>query len=593
MKRTKIIRRNKTKRNKKISVKKYKKNYRKTRKLIGAGEKEQRERKLKDDFRNMFMKAFKKLEDAVKSGDSKKLQDATESFKNGFKSNQISINTLIPVTTNTVPVYKYKYNSSETPIIAFVPSLVVIFDNIDDFMTRKALITSFIKNKGNINLKSYTKDITALSDAIRLQDKELVKFLLESGADIKGLTDEQKTILDNLIKEEEIEEIIEPEPSKPIVKLEIPTELPSESGYNPTVEPDFWKPIFGDSEMLTIRKKLNDMMNSDGGIPIVNKEVSELWSVCKINQSMIPTYFTQMKNEPYELFGTLFSDQDVDFSHYNIVLCAALIVFGIISKKMIGQDYKLIFKGGKAIQLELAGTPETATYKTEDIDVLIMPDTDIPYEELKVKNLSGHIAYLLRWFLNTPETQYAVSVQAPNPANTRANPFIFKLSYVKVTKKYDFRRNAMVDDFKQFSDIDFKEIPQTIKSFFEKSKEYSFYISELDENVLFRCPNIGALLDEKIYYYSKYTEFKQMLQERKPITEQGYEKLNVIECDRFLEKFKRAILAMNKGLQKQRNEGILPDELLIKEINSIMNRLDKLGFKDPTFKDKIIQSLYQ
>ena len=580
---------------KRVRTRKYKKNckQRKTRKIRGGGDKEKKEKIVKDSFRNMFMKAFKKLQDSIKSGDSKKLQDATEAFKNGFKGNQLGINTLIPVTNGTIPVDKYKYTSDITPIIAFVPLLVVIFDNINDIMTRKILTKSFIQNKGNINLQSYTKNISALYAAIKLQDKELVKFLLENGADIKVLTDEQKQIMENLIKEEEIQEIIEKEPEKPIVKLAIPTDLPSDSGYNPEIEPEFWKPIFGDNEMITIRQKINEMMNSDGNIPINNKEVTELWSVCKINQAMIPTYFTPTKNEPYESFGYFIGDQDVDFSHFNIVLCAALIVFGLISQKMVGQDYKLIFKGGKAIQLELAGTPETASYKSEDIDVLILPETDIPYNELNVKNLSGHLAYLVRWFLNTPETQYKVSVQVPNPENTRANPFIFKLSYVKVIQKRDYRKQMMVDDFKQFSDIDFKDVPQNIKLFFEKSKEYKFYIDELNQNVLFRCPNIGSLLDEKIYYYSKYTEFKNLLEERKPITEEGYENLTYIDCDRFLEKFKKAILAMNKGLQKQRFPGILPDELLIKERSSIMNRLDKLGVKDDTIKEKILQSIYK
>ena len=580
---------------KRVRTRKYKKNFkqRKTRKIRGGGDKEKKEKIVKDSFRNMFMKAFKKLQDSIKSGDSKKLQDATEAFKNGFKGNQLGINTLIPVTNGTIPVDKYKYTSDITPIIAFVPLLVVIFDNINDIMTRKILTKSFIQNKGNINLQSYTKNISALYAAIKLQDKELVKFLLENGADIKVLTDEQKQIMENLIKEEEIQEIIEKEPEKPIVKLSIPTDLPSDSGYNPEIEPEFWKPIFGDNEMITIRQKINEMMNSDGNIPINNKEVTELWSVCKINQAMIPTYFTPTKNEPYESFGYFIGDQDVDFSHFNIVLCAALIVFGLISQKMVGQDYKLIFKGGKAIQLELAGTPETASYKSEDIDVLILPETDIPYNELNVKNLSGHLAYLVRWFLNTPETQYKVSIQVPNPENTRANPFIFKLSYVKVIQKRDYRKQMMVDDFKQFSDIDFKDVPQNIKLFFEKSKEYKFYIDELNQNVLFRCPNIGSLLDEKIYYYSKYTEFKNLLEERKPITEEGYENLTYIDCDRFLEKFKKAILAMNKGLQKQRFPGILPDELLIKERSSIINRLDKLGVKDDTIKEKILQSIYK
>ena len=90
-----------------------------------------------------------------------------------------------------------------------------------------------------------------------------------------------------------------------------------------------------------LRQKINEMMNSDGNIPINNKEVTELWSVCKINQAMIPTYFTPTKNEPYESFGYFIGDQDVDFSHFNIVLCAALIVFGLISQKMVGQDAEL------------------------------------------------------------------------------------------------------------------------------------------------------------------------------------------------------------------------------------------------------------
>jgi hypothetical protein len=562
----------------------------KTRKHRGGGEKEQKQRVIKDNFRNMFMKSFKKLIDSIKSGNASQLTAAIESFKNGFKSNQIGINTLIPITNKTIPIYKQN-NSAATPIIGFVPLLVVIFDNIDDLITRKVLINSFIQNKGNINLKSYIKNITALSEAIHLQDKELIKYLLQNGADIKLLTDEQKDTLDSLIKETEIVEIIEPEPNKPVIKLNYQIELPSESGYDNSTEPDFWKPIFAENEMLTIRQKINEMMNADNR-PLVknqNNEITNLWSVCQILQAMIPTYYIPNKNEPYESFGSYLSDLDVDFSQYNIILCASLILFGIISHKMVGQDYSLIFKGGKAIQLVLAGIQEATPYKTEDIDVLLLPDINIPYNETIVKNISGHIAYLVRWFFDPP---YKVSVQAPNPKNIRANPFLFKLSYVKVNPKSDFRKKIMVEDFKQFSDIDFKEMPENIKVYFEKSIEYPFFISELNETVLFRCPNIGSLLDEKMYYYIKYFEFKKMLEERKPITERGYESITVVDCYRFLEKFKRAILALNTGLQKQRNPGITPDELLIKERNSISTRVDKLT-TNPEIKTQIVESLYR
>jgi hypothetical protein len=151
----------------------------------------------------------------------------------------------------------------------------------------------------------------------------------------------------------------------------------------------------------------------------------------------------------------------------------------------------------------------------------------------------------------------------------------------------------MVDDFKQFSDIDFKETPTNIKPYFERSIDFKFFISELNENVLFRCPNIGSLLDEKIYYYAKYFQFKKQLEERKPITEEEYETLTIIDCDRFLDKFKKAIIAMNKGLQKQRFPGILPDELLEKERNSIKTRLSKLGITDELIKNSIVEKLYK
>ena len=564
-----------------------------TRRLRGGGEKEREEKIIKVEFRRFFLNSFKKLQAAVKAGNMKRVQEVAEIFNNGFKSNRIGINTLIPITNGSIPIDISNNNYDINPLIAFVPCLVVIFDNIDDFITRKAFITNFIANKGNINLLSYTKNISALSSAIKLQDKDLVKYLLEKGADINLLTEDQRDLLENLIKDEEIEAIIDPIPTKPIVKLTLPTELPSDSGYNPEVEPEFWKPIFEENEMLSIRNKINEMMNSDGNIPIINKEVSQLWSVCAINQSMIRTYFTPTTNELYESFGSYINDTDIDFSHYNIVLCAALIVFGIISDKMIGQDYKVLFKGGKAIQLVLAGMPETSAYKTEDIDVLIMPDTNVPYVELIVKNLSGHLAYLIRWFLNTQETQYKVSVQLPNPLNTRANPFIFKLSYLKTTQKRDYRKQIMVDDFKQFSDIDFKEIPTNVKPYFENSIAYKFFISELNQQVLFRCPNIGSLLNEKLYYYSKYFQFKKLLEERKPIIEKGYENLTVIECDRFMEKFERAILAMNEGLQKQRASGLSQDELLEKERNSITSRFDNLGIKDETLVNAIVKKLYK
>jgi hypothetical protein len=169
----------------------------------GGGEKEKKQYALRDEFRNMFLKAFKKLQDAMKSDNQQQLNKVVELFINGFQSNQTSINTLIPVINNTIPVNKYK-QSPGNPVKYFVPLLVVIFENIDDPIIRKILIKNFIKYKGNINLKSYTKDITALSSAIHLQDKELVKFLIENGADISLVDSEGRNIIAIAVCEGEI-----------------------------------------------------------------------------------------------------------------------------------------------------------------------------------------------------------------------------------------------------------------------------------------------------------------------------------------------------------------------------------------------------
>jgi hypothetical protein len=311
-----------------------------------------------------------------------------------------------------------------------------------------------------------------------------------------------------------------------------------------------------------------------------------MWSVCRIIKTIIPTYYTQIKNDPYDVYGTLMSDKDIDFSHFNILLCASLLVFGIVSYKMIGQDYKLLFKGGKAVQLVLKGIAEMGEYKTEDIDVLIIPNADIPYDENNVKNLAGHISYLIKWFLQSPETKYNISVLPPNPANMRANPFIFKLSYVKDAKKYDHRKNMMIDDFRQFSDVDFKKVPQDIMKHFDTATDYSFVISELHTKVLFRCPNLGALLDEKVYYYAKYTELKNLLTQNKPITDPEYKTTTIPDCERFLEKFKRAILPLNKGLQKQRGKQVAAEK------ETMEPRLIKLNVTDPELIRSVMDSLY-
>lgn len=569
----------KTKRNKNFRNRKKRKATRKYKNKGGERDaKVEREYITKENFRNMFINAFKRMQQNPSLAQS-------QSFANSFKRHQAGINTLIAVTNNYMPLAKHAYTESKTPLIAFVPMLSILLFHMRDPALQKMFIQSFIQNKGNINLKSITKNISALSTSIELNDTKLAKYLLQQGADSNNLTPEQQNQLSILVTGLPL-----PFSTEPIQKLIITEEVPVD-GYNLDTEPDFWKPIFAPNEMITLRETIQTMMTSDRNIGVttdqkMQQKMQQMWSVCQIIKTIIPTYYVPTTNEPYYTsFGTFVSDQIVDFSHYNILLCSALLVYGIISHKMNGQDYELLFKGGKATQLVLAGIEDMDEYKTEDIDVLIMQKPDVPYDPTTIQKLSGHIAHLVKWFLHQGDL-FHISVLAPNPENKRANPHIYKLSYIKQVKKLDHRRQIMVDDFKAFSDIDFKETPSSLKPpFFDKAVDYIFEINELQTKVSFRCPNLGSLLDEKLHYYAKY---KKIIQDNKPVPEEG---LTIEECYRLLDKFKRSIVIMNRGLQKQRFGALSEKEMKDKETNAIKSRLERLNITEEPLVNNIIQDL--
>ena len=600
------------------------------------------QQEIKQRSRNTFINLFNRLKLATDSNDTVKIDDVLFRFPDVLSSNRNGINTLIPVRDNNLPINKLpstgnieedkeeETSSIVSPSIKnFVPFLVIIYEHINDLNIKIQITRFYLQNMGNINLESTKGKISALSSAITRQDKQLVIFLIENGADKNILSEEQKNMFDILMtkplkikrKKERndiaiTEEDIQQEPlitqevpiiqESPIMKefhttkLIIPSELPSE--YNPDIEPDFWKPIFQENEMTILKRQINDMITIDRDIHIVKKnqdssykEIEHMWNVCEINKTIIPTYFVQTVNEAYESFGSWLLDQDNDFSNYNIILCASLIIFGIISYKMKQQDYQFIIKGGKAIQLVLRDIPDIDAYKSEDIDLLIIPKHGITRDDLSIKILAANLAYLVKWFLNRNRNEVMmseISIQTPDPNKPDTNQYIYKLSYIKSIKKRFFssKENRMVitDDYKPFADIDFKTLQDPIDKFFGDVIEYPFFIPPLNIPILFTCPSIDSILNEKLYFYSKYIGFLQMLKLRQPISEYGYTKLNIAECIRILEKFKRAILAINKGILKQGDHAISNEDLKA----FIRSRFNQLQIRDPQVEEEIINGLY-
>ena len=158
---------------------------RKTRTLRGGYDKTQVQ-----NFRQMFMNSLSSLQQAINKNVLREINRTKDNFKSNLIANQNNINTLIPVNNNGDPVDKYSPTSG---LERLVPPLVVIFNKIHDMKIRSTLLNTFIANGADINLTNYVRDITVISEAIRLRDKPLLKLLLliEKKPDTNILSKEQ------------------------------------------------------------------------------------------------------------------------------------------------------------------------------------------------------------------------------------------------------------------------------------------------------------------------------------------------------------------------------------------------------------------
>jgi phage terminase small subunit len=668
-----------------------KRKYTRSRRHVGGDEPKpmtefQKEIRGRDNFRKMFNEMFGIIYSAQEQNNvaayEKGIIDfiGTKTTKGALERYKNSINTLIPITTNYMPIDKPTYRQDTTPLMGFVPFMSIMIYHLKNEKDIIRMLTQFRRNSGNINLTSIKYNITALSTAVELGKMNVINdLLLYRKADRNTLSDANNALLSALLakqeealavarqqeevkKQEELalavvrqqeeeaarrqqeqeavsrqqeqeaaeqtqpsadtadkeeslqptqpsadkaasrqqEENIQPSADKAVSRLgrlnyKIP--IPKSTGYpddpdNPTI-PEFWKPIFNksESELLDLRTRIKDIMTQDTSIELVGNKIKDTWTICKIVQTMIPSYYVQTTNEVYTQRGIIYNDLNIDFTHYNMMLCACLILYGILSDRMVGEKYSLLLKGGKAIQLVLAQIPNINQYTSEDIDIMVKPNDDKSYDRDEIKNLASHIGYLLKWFLSSPTLKTNISVLLPpTEPNAKTNPNIVKLSYEKIVKRPNYRTGTQDSVYKALSDIDFKELPAELAPYFNQVHKYEFYIEELQTDVLFVSPHMGALIDEKLYFYSKYMKYKILLEKGKKITDPTYENVTIDECDYFLNKFSKAIKGLTYGLEQQRNPDLVGDMLLDKQKKFLSQRLDKFNVIGET-KARLLSSL--
>ena len=620
--------------------------------------------KHRDDFRSMFNNTFHVIYKTQTDQETSKYEESVKELMRSMKRLKSGINTLIPIAADYMPINKKIYKQSVTPLIGFVPFLCIIIRHLNNVQDVRRIIIEFNRNSGNINLASIKGNITALSAAIDVGNVYIINELIQRGADTNTLNEAAQTRLQQLIADEAartpkpempqtiVEPVVEqapefvhvnsltnqPQIDEPIkqkterrqktvelqnlsvaqpsaiatsiqktsmpakVKLSLPFELPGQTGYPLNAIPAFWAPIFNKTptELISLRDKIKDALAQDNVIPMAKNEIQNIWSICEMVQTMIPTYYVPTKNAPYWHGNTMYADKPIDFTRFNMTLCTCLIIFGILSDKMAGQDYEFIFKGGKAIQLELGQISGNPQYISEDIDILVRPAHGTTYNRDVAKNLASHIGYLIKWFLTyielptellkdeTKPVSLTIAVALPDvqdnticDSTAKSNPNIVKISYNKIATRI----------CKALADIDFKETPAEVSSYFEKTHKYPFHIDELQTDVLFICPNIGSLIDEKIYLYAKYTGFKLLLEAGKKILDEGYETVNLDTCRFYREKFSKALLALTLGLVRSRQPGLLNASLLAYQVKFVEKRLDAHKITDP-LKAEIMKSLF-
>jgi hypothetical protein len=515
---------------------------RKTRKLkYGGGPSNQEiidSQAKKRRFRNNFKDYI------IQIKNRKNINQAVNSIITSFNNNKDMINTLIPVSAAGKPL---NVKTTKTPVVDFVSPITVIFDNITGIVSNEQLILllkSYFLAGGNFNNLSSRFKITPFENEVNKRRINNVKILLNKSYDFNiiedGLSEETRTKLAELIPNEQ-QIVTEPEPisaptsSEPdttIPKLNFSYPLPTDNaaGYDRSVAPEFWKPIFENGEeLISLRETFMGIYESDK----YTTDAAKRFIICDLLEKLFPGYYTKTVLSYGETVKTLVT--------VNVLNCLITLLYGLITYRLYDykQDYLILFKGGRALQLSLNDIPMLTKYFSEDTDVQIIPNKYQGglYDLGKMKNFSCHIAYLIKWFL-PPEVNIVITLptELENPS--------------KEITKVLYNDNKL---YKALSDIGFGDTKEEIKKYFENPMYFPFYLDDFETMTLFIIPTLDDIMDEKLYYYLKYSNAKNKLKKGEQITEKGYENLTIDECDFYMYKFIRAIKQLINSMLKRDN----------------------------------------
>lgn len=500
--------------------------------------------------------------------------------KNLMVENKDQINNVIWV---TITGNKYTIHNPNDRVAGGTSMLLLqILLNVPEYKKDRSIYHAFLDNGGDIDKKTnpnglslgqqLPSDFDTRDERLKKKSKKSKKSqssapntlkkksssaekmpVIEEGVDDEGPIEsvvdkpEQVQVEEDIVKSDLGLQDEMPKKTTAVSKKQKPlldfTLLPS---YDTTLS--FWEPLFSGMELTDLKSKLDALIQTD-----IELKHDKLCRLCEMVQTIIPSFSVRLqlqreKKDETDMKERTIFDQPDDLRNMNIILCSTILLLGYIAKKLEKQDYTFMFKGGKSVQLAFSYAKNGNLYKSEDIDILIIPNKqNVVYDPDKTKVLALNISYLIRWFL---DTKFEKSLDSQIMVK---NPTVVKFAYIP---KYGTPIALM--------DIDFSDIPEVNRSFY-KDKIKMFYsatkpVNMLDDEVLpddgkpyfgeemlFYFQSIEQQIHEKLYYYLLYTKYKEQLQNRTPILEEEYKTLTVSTCNYYLAKFKRSLLALLRG----------------------------------------------
>jgi len=328
-------------------------------------------------------------------------------------------------------------------------------------------------------------------------------------------------------------EIIPGRPGKPgtlkITELPEIVEMPSKIEQAQQVAEqtaiEYWKTAkcgFFTSDDITritaLIRKHNNILAPTDSITSVTSDKAVKRSIYSILKSIVPK-FKQPPFTPY-FINDLMICSNPDKYKYDILACASFLLLGIIAYKMAKNDcpYRLIFKGGKALQLH------GIDHDSEDIDVLLIPSRGVrssgSYNEAKISKLAKNIAYLIKRILNNSSIKnYPIEAQLGQLSVLDKEIELLNVSCSKKESKpiknlsiYKVSWTSNNTGFIAMIDIDYKKVDSKAEQFYSTFERQQHEVPSLQSTVLFEYPTLDLILAEKTHYFNYYTSLNKCAQ---------------------------------------------------------------------------------